>query len=87
MNVQEDGVNRPQSGHSIKRKKANKATLNTVENCGACTTIILSYILTHLNGVLTLKNRTKIEVREKKKYKNFKRNNSLAFRTAKNVGR
>jgi hypothetical protein len=87
VNVLGDGVNRPQSGHSIKQKKANKATLNTVEKCGACTTIILSYILTHLNGVLTLKYRTKIEVREKKKYKNFKQNNSLAFRTAKNVGR
>jgi len=37
------------------RKRANKATLNTVENCGACTTIILSYFLTHLNGVLTFK--------------------------------
>jgi len=68
-------------------KTANKATLNTVENCGACKTIILSYFLTHLNGVLTLKNRTKIEVREEKEYKNFKRNNSLAFRRAKNVGR
>jgi len=87
VNVQGDGVNRPQSGHSIKQRKANKATLNTVENCGACKTIILSYFLTHLNGVLTLKNRTKIEVREKKKYRNFKRNNSLAFRRAKNVGR
>jgi len=61
------------------RKKANKASLNTVENSGACTTIISSYFLTHLNGVLTLKNRSKIEVRGKKKYKNFKRNNSLAF--------
>lgn len=69
------------------RKRANKATPSTVQNCGACKAIILSYFLTHLNGVLTLKKRTKIKVRETKKYKNFKRDNSLAFRTAKNVGR
>jgi hypothetical protein len=61
------------------RKKDNKTTLKTVENCGACKTIILRYFLTRLNGVLTSKHRTKIEVCEKKKYRNFKRYNSFNF--------